>query len=168
MAYAARRGLAAASGFDEGLALGNASLRNISDESRDRIAIDHSLLVLRNFDNAVAQRLGATGRMFEALVAWPDKALRHDVGLDHLDPLPRLERREIIGGLLDLDVADHLGHGHHGTAKLPVAVFPVGHLADEIASRKPGNVGGFVVSVTGRKMAGAAGAHLRVLVPELD
>jgi hypothetical protein len=49
--------------FDQGFAGGDAPSRYVGDESRNRIPIDHRLFVLRDFDDVVAERLGAAGRM---------------------------------------------------------------------------------------------------------
>src|SRR5712671_7094957 len=100
MTHHAGRGLATTAGLHQRLALGDAALRHIGDKASDRIAIDHRLLVVRHLDDAVAERLAAAGGMNEPLVAGSDEALRHCVGLYHLDPRPWFERGEIVGSFL--------------------------------------------------------------------
>ncbi len=130
--------------------------------------MDGYLLVLGDLDDAVADRLGAAVRMDEAPGGHAGVGLRHGVGLDHPDPRRRLERGEIFGRFPDLGIADDLEHRDHRTAVLAVAGLPVVHRANEVVDRQAGHVGGFVVAGAGRQMAGAAGAHLRVLVAVLD
>ena len=107
------------------LAPGDAAFRHIGDEAGAGIAVDHNLLVFRHLDDTITQRLAAAVGVNEPLVALADVGLRHHVGLDHPDPRTRLDRGEIVRGILDLGIGDDFGHRHHGGTEFAVAALPV-------------------------------------------
>jgi hypothetical protein len=76
-----------------------------------------------------------------------------------VDPRPRLERREIIGGGVYVLFADRLGDGRHRARAFAGAAFVVDHLVDEITHRQRRDIGRLVVAGAGRQMAGGTGAH---------
>src|SRR5260221_2755813 len=157
----AGNGLPRASARHQRLAFREAADRHVGDEAGMGIAAVRSRGVLRQYDDAVADRLGAAVGRGKAHGPRAHVGFRHGGGLDHLRPHARLQRGEIFAGGAHVGVRNRLGDLDHRVRPdaLPASVPELGHLAHEIRDGEAREAGGFGVAVSRRKMAEGAGAR---------
>ena len=104
-------------GLDQRLAFGEAAGRHVGDERRVRVAVLDAFEVLRDFDDAVADRLGAAVGMLQAPAALEERT-RHGVGFDHLGPAQHRQRGEVGDRGAHFVVGQTLGDVDHGQRRL--------------------------------------------------
>ena len=136
----------------------------------------HSLRILRQGDDAIAQRLGPASRQRQAHASSVDPRLRH--GLRFLDFVPDgwFQRRKKRHRLPHVFLRQSLGDRVHprGTPGRPVghgifssAALEVGHLPHHVLDRQTREHGGFRMAMSRHQMAGSAGLHLEPVLHDV-
>src|SRR5712691_10901710 len=160
MADGALNGPARAAVRDQRLAFRDAAGRHVIDKARVGVAAVRPARILRQHDDAIADRLGAAARRGKTHGSRADVAFRHGFGLDHLGPNTRFEGGEVFAGGAHVGVRNRLRDLDHRRRSyaLPVSALELGHLAHEVRDGKTREAGGFGVAVSGREMAERARA----------
>src|ERR1700682_5280688 len=114
MADCALNRLAGAAGPHEGLSLGDATGRNVSQKGGVRIAIRCSEWILGCFDYAMADRFRAAVRIQKTMARRAaDVRFRWRSGFDNLHPGYRVDCREIVRRLPHIFIGYILGNRTH-------------------------------------------------------
>ena len=144
-----------------------------------RVAQFDALFVLGDFDDPLADRLGAAVRMLKSTRAL-EIGSRNGIGLDHAGPLDQLEAGEIGARLPHFLVGQNLGEADHRRRARAAAraAFEIRQLAGEIRRCRAGQSRILRMAVPVGQVAADAGAdrgavavgddrrHRRMLVRE--
>ena len=129
-----------------------------------RVAMLDAFEVLRDLDDAVADRLGAAVGMLQPPPALEERT-RHDVGFDHLGPAEHRQRGEIGDRGAHFVGGQTLGDVDHGQRRRAFArtAAEVVELARQIRRGGAGQTRVLRMAAPGREMAADAGAHRRAV-----